>query len=79
MIGNFKTHDYHCVQILREIKLMKAIHAIPGGSEHVPELLDVIISQDESGKDARVFMVIEYFEYDLRTLIMQHLEHMTNK
>ena len=58
---------------------MKNLYAIPGGSEHVPQLIDVIYSKKGSKKDARIFMVIEYFEYDLQTLITHHLQHMTKK
>lgn len=36
MIGNFGEHEYHSLQILREIQLMKALNAMPGGTRHVP-------------------------------------------
>lgn len=77
MIGNFYNHEYHCVQILREIQLMRVLNAIQGSSGHVPQLLDLIISKESDDKDMRIFMVQEYFEYDLRTLVMQNFSEIT--
>ena len=32
------------------------------------------MSKDAESKDMKIFIVQEYFEYDLRTLIMQNLD-----
>lgn len=53
---------------------MRILNAQQKGSGHVPQLFDLIMSKDAESKDMKIFIVQEYFEYDLRTLIMQNLD-----
>lgn len=79
MIGNFRDHEYHCVQVLREIQLMRALNGMQKGNGYVPQLLDLIISKEGTETDTRIFIVTEYFEYDLRSLLMQNLESLDSE
>jgi len=79
MIGNFRDHEYHCVQVLREIQLMRALNAMQKGNGCVPQLLDLIMSSEEADQDTRIFLVMEYCEYDLRSLCMGDLAHLSSE
>lgn len=72
MIGNFQKHEYHTVQIIREIQLMRALNGMQ--CPFVPQLLDLVLSKEDSEDDLKLFMVTEYFDYDLRSLITDHLD-----
>lgn len=49
------------------------------GKGHVPQLLDLLISHSSNpdSNDTRIFMVQEYFDYDLRSLIINQLSQLT--
>ena len=49
MIGNFRNHEYHCVQILREIQLMRALNGMQKNMSdgYIPNILDLHISKDD--------------------------------
>jgi len=50
---------------------MRELNLLPKGNFHVPKLYDFIM------KDAKVFIVMEYFEYDLNKLISDHLHELS--
>ena len=52
---------------------MRALNGMQKGNSddgYIPQLLDLHISKDD---DLRIFIVTEYFEYDLRSLFLHHL------
>ena len=41
-LTNFSHHEYHSLQLLREVKLMKELQKRPGGDQFVPIVYDVV-------------------------------------
>jgi len=61
--------------------LLKELNEHPDGLKYVPQLLDLIVagknSHDpkcEDQEDMTVFIVMEYFEYDLKRVICNHVK-----
>ena len=80
-IENFAKNEYHCLQLIREIQLLKELNEHPDGLKYVPQLLDLIVSgknahdpKCEDQDDMTVFIVMEYFEYDLKRVICNHVK-----
>ena len=48
LIQNFSKSDYTCLTTLREIKILKELSHF--GSDHVPKLLDLVMSGEVSGQ-----------------------------
>ena len=83
------------MKVVREIKLMKELNKMPEGAKYVPKLYDVIVVEDtgsEKGNldsnlekghgntdNLRVYLVMEYFSYDLRELIVTCLRDFDEK
>ena len=51
---------------------MRALNGMQSG--FVPQLYDLVLSKEDSEDDLKLFMITEYFEYDLRSLITDHLQ-----
>lgn len=47
-IENFAKNEYHCLQLIREIQLLKELNEHPDGLKYVPQLLDLIVSGKNS-------------------------------
>ena len=47
---------------------MRQINEMKNGNLYVPQILDLIISEDNGkiNSDTRIYIVMEYFDYDLR-------------
>ena len=60
---DFSDHKYTCTRVLREIKIMKALHKLQ--PSFFTNLLDVIVTKD--CKD--VFLVMELERTDIRALL----------
>ena len=72
-INDCTTHDYGLVKLLREIKIIRQLHE-KSGSKHidfVPELIDVIIPDDERSTESpqNIFIVMQYESKNLRETI----------
>ena len=83
---NFDHHEYHSLQLLREVKLMKEFQKQPGGTKYVPIIYDVIGAyegSDESNGGSKqtmiVYVVMEYFPTDLKKLIESDLRYLSHK
>ena len=59
----FSEHKYTCTRVLREIKIMKALHKLQ--PSFFTNLLEIIVTKD--CKD--VFLVMELERIDIRTLL----------
>ena len=51
---------------------MRMINELPNGSQHIAKLYDLIIYNNTEGSEKQLFIVMEYFPYDLKTLMDNH-------
>ena len=61
---------------------MKELNARPGGDMHVPKLYDVFMhdrSATEHENKTEVFIVMEFFEMDMRELIINKMKNLDER
>ena len=69
-LTNFSKNEYQTLQILREVKIMKALNSVSDGKKHVPIIYDVIESYDSCDdfnggqQTLSIFIIMEYFYSD---------------
>jgi len=72
LIEDFGSYEYDCVKVIREIKILRGIHANSrnGVCCFVPDLVDVVIPDGENEDNLRsVFLIMEHEQTDLRKLL----------
>jgi len=58
---------------------MRKLNELPNGGHHVPHLYDFILTDSTDCANTKAFIVMEYFEYDLKTLIGRHIHYLEPK
>ena len=63
LINDFSQYDYDCVKVVREIKILRGIHANSknGVCCFVPEIIDAVIPDGENEQNlSNIFIVMEH-------------------
>lgn len=87
--------EYTIVQVIREIQLMKELNTRTDGKKYVPIIYDVIVHHDKEQQQSQqqfsdpkagkpktiptVFIIMEYFDTDLKTFIRKKLADLDSK
>jgi len=56
---------------------MRKLNEIPNGGQHVPHLYDFMLTDSSDlTTNVKAFIVMEYFENDLKTLIGRYINYL---
>lgn len=68
LVRDYARSSYSCLQVLREIKILKELNKMQAmKAHHVPQLMDVIICKPLQGETERhLFLVMSSMKMDLR-------------
>mmetsp|Transcript_19268 Transcript_19268/g.29555 ORF Transcript_19268/g.29555 Transcript_19268/m.29555 type:complete len:171 (+) Transcript_19268:145-657(+) len=78
LIENYCKSEYTCVKVARELQLMKGLKDNKQAYLFIPEIIDVIqptpkqkqeLLKDEEAEQEHIFIIMEYVESDLKSLI----------